>query len=351
MREDNPFYLNFGLKPENYIDRLMQSKEICSTFESENNNQNVYMISGVRGSGKTVLMSHISTYFNQKDDWIVVELLSKVDMLEQLASNLYDADKMKLVFAKKSFDFSFYGMSFRIEGEKPISNIVSLLEKMFDHIVQAKKKVLICVDEVVKNDYVETFCQAFQLLLRKNYPIYLLMTGLYQNIYDLQNEKSLTFLYRAPKLYIEPLNQLAISNSYKKIFDIDEDTANSLAKMTKGYAYAYQLLGYLLWEQGDTSINDELLSKFDQYLYEYVYEKIWIELSTNDKKFMLAFKESEKLNFSEILQITNLDKKSASVYRDRLIKKGILSAPEYGKLVILLPRFKEFIKKISFFEE
>ena len=351
MKENNPFYLNFGLKPENYIERLKQSEEICSAFENETNTQNTYMISGVRGSGKTVLLSHIESYFDAKSEWICIELVSNMDMLEQLASKLYDSDKMKLLFSKKSFSFSFSGLSFKIEGEKPISNIVSLLEKLLEHINSAKKKVLICVDEVVKNEFVSTFCQVFQLLLRKNYPIYLLMTGLYQNVYDLQNEKSLTFLYRSPKIIIEPLNLVAISNSYKKIFNIDESTANNLAKMTKGYAYAYQVLGYLLWEQGNAIINDGIITKFDQNLYEYVYEKIWAELSLNDKKFLSAFEQNDNMEISKILVITGFDKKTASVYRDRLIKKGILKNSGYGKLDIILPRFKEFIKNITFFKD
>ena len=35
-----------------------------------------------------------------------------------------------------------------------------------------------------------------------------------------------------------------------------------------------------------------------------------------------------------------------SVYRDRLLKRGIIEAPEYGKLYLKLPIFYEFIKII-----
>ena len=57
-----------------------------------------------------------------------------------------------------------------------------------------------------------SFAHDFQSLLRDDYPVFALMTGLYENIYDLQNEKSLTFLYRAPKIILEPLNYTAIKN-------------------------------------------------------------------------------------------------------------------------------------------
>lgn len=69
------------------------------------------------------------------------------------------------------------------------------------------------------------------------------MTGLYKNLSSFVKEKSLTFLYRAPKIFLKELNMMAISNSYKKIFNIGELESLKLAKFTLGYAYAYQLIG------------------------------------------------------------------------------------------------------------
>ena len=74
------------------------------------------------------------------------------------------------------------------------------------------------------------------------------MTGLYDNLYNLQNEKTLTFLYRAPKIILDPLNYTAIVSHYKKTFDIDNEKAERMAKLTKGYSFAFQVLGYLRWE-------------------------------------------------------------------------------------------------------
>ena len=69
------------------------------------------------------------------------------------------------------------------------------------------------------------------------------MTGLYENIYELQNDKALTFLYRAPKLILEPLNYTAVRKSYADIFQIDLETAEKMTSLTKGYPFAYQVLG------------------------------------------------------------------------------------------------------------
>ena len=341
---NNPFELTFGLKPSNYISRLKQSDEIISNFKSKTGNKS-FLITGVRGTGKTVMLSHISKQFENEKNWIVIELIPNYDMLEQFASALYDSSIMNKIFNNKTFGFSFSGISFSIIGEKPITNVISLIEVLLDRIKKCDKSVLIAVDEVSNNDYVKTFTQAFQLLIRKEYPIHLLMTGLYQNIYELQNDKDLTFLYRAPKISLEPLNLAAITNSYQELLNITKEEALLLAKETKGYAYAYQVLGHLVFERQNPKLDDKLYAKYDQYLEEYVYEKMYSELSSNDKKILKAFTSDDINSVDNLLLKSKMKKNVFSVYRDRLIKRGIIESPEYGKLLLKLPRFYEFLER------
>ena len=341
---NNPFELTFGLKPSNYISRLKQSDEIISNFKSKTGNKS-FLITGVRGTGKTVMLSHISKQFENEKNWIVIELIPNYDMLEQFASALYDSSIMNKIFNNKTFGFSFSGISFSISGEKPITNVISLIEVLLDRIKKCDKSVLIAVDEVSNNDYVKTFTQAFQLLIRKEYPIHLLMTGLYQNIYELQNDKDLTFLYRAPKISLEPLNLAAITNSYQELLNITKEEALLLAKETKGYAYAYQVLGHLVFEKQNPKLDDKLYAKFDQYLEEYVYEKMYSELSSNDKKILKAFTSDDINSVDNLLLKSKMKKNVFSVYRDRLIKRGIIESPEYGKLLLKLPRIYEFLER------
>lgn len=340
----NPFELTFGLKPSNYISRMRQTDEICNDFSNPSPSNHVYMITGTRGSGKTVLLSSIASNFAEKESWMVVELIPSIDMLEQLASKLYDSSVLHRIFNGKTFGFSFHGASFSIKGEKPVTNVVSLLEILMEKLNKKKARLLICVDEVSNNPFVKSFIQSFQLLLRKKHQIYLLMTGLYQNIYELQNDKSLTFLYRAPKILLEPLSLSSISNSYMDLLGLTSEEALNAAKITKGYAYAYQVIGHLLFTSKKKKMDRKLLSEFDQYLQEYVYDKTWSELSENDKKVLLAFESDEYNRVSDLINKTKMNKKTFSVYRDRLIKRGIIRNVEYGKLSINFPRFSAFLK-------
>ena len=66
----------------------------------------------------------------------------------------------------------------------------------------------------------KVFANAFQIFVRQDLPVYLIMTGLYENIYELQNQKSLTFLYRAPKIQLQPLNIGTMTENYQKVFEL-----------------------------------------------------------------------------------------------------------------------------------
>ena len=39
-----------------------------------------------------------------------------------------------------------------------------------------------------------------------------------------------------------------IAKEYKNVFGIDDDKASEMAKLVKGYPYAYQVLGYLCYK-------------------------------------------------------------------------------------------------------
>ena len=74
------------------------------------------------------------------------------------------------------------------------------------------------------------------------------------------------------------------------------------------------------------------------------YETIWSELSEKDKDVLYALALSKTLSgkVEDIRKHLNMTSNSFTTYRSRLLKKGIVHSPEYGRLAFSLPRFKEF---------
>ncbi|MDY3997810.1 MAG: ATP-binding protein [Blautia sp.] len=341
---NNPFTLSFGKRPVQYISRITQTNQIIDSFIAEVPSNQIFMITGVRGSGKTVMMTNIAGEMRRNKEWIVLELNPTRDLLQSLAAKIYSLPEMHDRFLKAKLDFSAFGLGVSVENAAPVTDIENVIECMLDQIKKARKRLLITVDEVVKSEYIKVFASSFQILLRQDYPIYLLMTGLYENLYELQNDKSLTFLYRAPKVILEPLNYTAVRKHYQDIFGIDMETASVMTSLTKGYPFAFQVLGYLYWENRATKSIEEILPEYDQYLEEYVYSKIWSELSEVDKKILETLSTIEDNRVKTIREHLDMKSEQFSVYRERLKRKGVISTKEYGKISMALPRFEEFVK-------
>lgn len=342
---ENPFSLSFGKEPLSLIDRDRQKREVLDAFQGENPANQVCMITGVRGSGKTVMLTEIAKYFREKPEWIVVDLTPERDMLQSMAAALSNENELIEIFRNAKLNLSFLGLGVEIDGVPPITDLGIAIEKMLERIREKKKKVLLTVDEAVCNQAMREFISMFQIYVRRDFPVFLLMTGLYENIYELQNEKTLTFLYRASKLELQPLNIGMISNKYKEIFHLDETDAIQMAKETKGYPFAFQVLGYLCWKEKEHWT--KILPEYGQYLEEYVYEKLWSELSEQDKQVLCAMTEAEDGKVITIRNITGQPSNQFSVYRNRLLKKGILISPAYGCLDFALPRFREFVMTVA----
>ena len=115
----NPFTLVLGKSPLESISRLAQTNEIIDSFSSEWMNQQIYMITGVWGSGKTVMLTDISKHFRKDKDWIVIELNPDRDLLYSFAAKLYDQKNLKDLFIKAKLDLSVLRIGVSIEKSNP----------------------------------------------------------------------------------------------------------------------------------------------------------------------------------------------------------------------------------------
>ena len=170
------------------------------------------------------------------------------------------------------------------------------------------------------------------------------MTGLYENVDNLQNADTLTFLYRAPKVHLAALNIGAIQRNYETNFNLSDEAALTMARKTKGYAFAFQALGYVTWENREKSEGDIEVS-YRQYLEEFVFEKIWSELSNKDRQVLCAIGTDDKVAIKDVREAANMSSSLFSTYRERLSKKGIIDTSEYGYVQFALPEFAAFVKR------
>lgn len=350
----NPFSTTFSKYPEYTYITTGEPSEIVENFSYDTPSESVYKITGIRGSGKTVILASVQDTIKSKsyadNGWLVYTLNPARDMLSQIASYLYNEKFIKDSIKSRSVTLSATVLGtggtigYSDEKDDRYFDIGVEIRRMLDVIRKKHKKILICIDEVSKTQDMVVFALEFGGWLISGYPVYLVCTGLYENITELGNTKNLTFFRRGTTIETRPLNYIRMSEMYRNKLNIDADTAKRLASITKGYAYAYQQLGALYFKNGKTESLEEITDELKRELFSYSYEKIWEELSDEDRFLAALLTDKEEYKRSEILQAMGDKSMNYSVYRDRLLKKGVITARQ-GYIGLNPPFFAEYIRE------
>lgn len=350
----NPFTTTFSKMPEYTYISTEQTAEILENFSYGSPSESVYKITGVRGSGKTVILAKVEEALRtgqfHEEGWIVCDLNPTRDLLMQLAAILAKEGfgsenvKSRSVNVSATVLGTGGGIGYASEKDDKFFDIGVELEEMIQKAAQANRKLFIGIDEVSKTTEMVIFASEFGKWIRAGYPVYLVCTGLYENIRDLCNVKNLTFFRRATTIQTAPLNMVRMSEMYKTKLDIVLDEAKTLAVLTKGYAYAFQELGVLYFKKKESETLDDVIPQLKSELFAYSYEKIWEEMSEGDRFLTKLLVDQEEYKRDEILTLMGCRANNYSMYRDRLLKKGILFARQ-GYISLALPYFADYVKE------
>lgn len=344
----NPFTTTFSKIPLlSYIQRDEISK-ILENFSYDEPSESVYKITGARGSGKTIILAKIEEGLSKDENWCVCRLSVNRDMLTQLLGDLINKGVIKNKGKITGLNLSATilgnggGIGFNKENIAKIDQGAEL-DDCFQKLKDTETKILIGIDDVSRTTHMIEFASEFSKWLRAGYHVYLVCTGLYENIENLSNVKNLTFFRRATTIQSKTLNNVRMVEMYKKTLGVDADKAKYLAALTKGYAYAFQKLGSLYFES-DTKNMDDIIAELKAELYSYSYEKIWEEL-TDEDRFLVSLLKKDNVEYKRETLVKEMGSKHANynVYRDRLIKRGLINNRQ-GTISLALPFFAEYMK-------
>ncbi len=350
----NPFSTTFSRFPEYTYISTMEPLEIVDNFSYDRPSEAVYKITGIRGSGKTVILAGVQEKIKSKpfvdNGWCVYTLNPSRNMLKQFAAYLYnekfikDSVKSRSISLSASFLGTGGGIGYSKEEDDKYFDIGIEIRKMLDVVKKKNKKILICVDEVSKTQDMVVFALEFGGWLISDYPVFFVCTGLYENVMEIGNVKNLTFFRRGTTVETKPLNFIRMSEMYKEKLGVDSDTAKDMAEITNGYAYAFQQLGALYFKNGKNESLERIVDELKSELFSYSYEKIWEELSREDRFLASLLTEKKDYKRNEILELMGEKSGNYSVYRDRLLKRGIITS-KHGYIGLNPPFFSDYIRE------
>ena len=360
MNTNNPFTTTPGIAGEAYIDNNY-ANEIIQSFESKYSTQYVYKILGQRGSGKSVEYAKVMNHFSLKDkEWKVYGLSSGGDPIQVWLSALSREPEIDSLVASTEISEnvegggSLFGM---VEAKGTLSHTVSKtpnphffsdedsLEYMCETLCIKGYKILIGIDDIVKTPNTIRFLSIVgKLLLNGKINLHFVCTGLYKNIEDFTNEAHLSFFVRPASLVVDGLGEISISLMYQKLLGLDAKKALEYAKITMGYAWGYQLLGYILFNKGKDTPMPEILEEFDSEMAQ-TYDLIWNSMTDAEQKLVKIIAETSSEKREDIE--AKMEKTGYDSLRQRLSSKHIIKAYKIGTtgyVKILLPRYKEYIE-------
>lgn len=356
----NPFNPSFGKRPSHFLGREEITRSIISTVDDENSPWRTTLITGVRGSGKTALLSDIRINLNNLDA-VAIYVVPNEALLDNVLVQLYRQLPNTLsntLPELKSLSVSL-GVTVGFEKKKKAPQFTETFSDQFfeliDIYMKQDKHILFLVDEAQKHTSdMQVFITAYQDLVMREYSVSMVMAGLPSVISDLLNDDVLTFMRRAKQVELENVELAIVVYEFNKVFTsaeyaIPEEIVSKAAVATRGYPYLIQLVGYYLWDnmhsRNDADMLDDALFKSKAELFRNVHKLIYSALSARDREFLFAMSEDEdSSSVSDIGERMQKKKNFISLYRERLISAGIIKPAGHGLLCFNYPYMREFLQ-------
>lgn len=357
----NPFDISFTTVPDVYIQTDTLLKAVNTIVGSAS--ANAYFITGVRGSGKTVMLNRLVqelTRLSSKDlGYKFVEV--KLPDSENLITDLFTGLKMLLEPFNsdlKKISVSFPEV-FSLSAEWDTNHIPASMNMAILQMVKVLSKrgfhILITMDEIKITPELKRLAQLFNAMKSYQLNASLLISGLPEMIDRIRNEENLTFLYRAARFYTDTLSGFAMAENYIKYLQCSNEFAEYLARLTKGYPFAFQVFGYILYNKiyapgygqpvWNKQLVDSILPDVKNLLFDKAYVKLYEGLPEQER-YYLKFVD-DHLRLTDMADKMGWKTGHVGRYRSILLRKRLIVSLQRGYVDYALPYFGYYIKQTT----
>lgn len=366
----NPFTPSFGTTPPLLVGRdeaIWAFAEALDTGVGDP--YRAMLLTGTRGSGKTVLLNALEDQARQRG-WAVVSQTARSGMLAEMVQTrlpraaidaLGRQDRSNVTGASASA----FGVGASItrevhpaEGPEP-----DLRDRLFDLADMLDEKnragVLISIDEIHRSalDDLRVIAQEVQHAFREGRQVAFISAGLPESVSDLLNENVLTFLRRAERYSLGPVDDSDVADALATPIarlghDITDEALDIATAGTGGYPYLIQTVGYESWRlarDGTTITADHARTGVDaarRRVGRLVHDPTLAALSAIDKSYLVAMAVDDgPSNTGDIARRISQTPQYAGTYRKRLLEHGLIRSPGRGYVDFTLPYLREYLRE------
>ena len=356
----NPFTPTFGQVPANMAGRDRLLREMAMAFSAQTRAPELTMLlSGARGSGKTVLLASIAGEA-ERSGWIGVSTVAAEGMLEDIyvqanekASHLVDISGGDRSLTGVGIG-QILSLEWERDGERP-SNWRLRMQKLIAALEEAGSGLLILVDELDPSiEEAVQLASIYQLFVMEDRRVALVMAGLPYNIERAKGDKRISFVRRAQQRKLGRVADVEVGEAIRKTVvdggrSIGDEALGVAVSAAAGFPFMIQLVGYRMWgrspESDEITVEDARVGSAlaQEELRSYVLESTYRDLSDGDVAFLKAMlPDGGQSLMKDVAARMGKSSSYASTYRERLLRQGVIGEPDRNAVGFELPGFREY---------
>ncbi|MDR1014201.1 MAG: ATP-binding protein [Coriobacteriales bacterium] len=355
---NNPFTPVFGSEPLYLAGRKKLVSDVLRGLENGPGDPNrTTVFTGARGSGKTVLLSHIASAAEGMG-WIAAQVAAGPDMLLDLMDQVEKSGREFLPAQPSSrlseLTLGGFGAARELQPPKQLGWRAQM-ESHLDALDAQNVGLLFTVDEVkaTEPDLIR-FVSVFQFFVRDRRNVALLMAGLPGNVVQMLRVDSISFMRRAFQRTLDPLQQPETRQLIRDTVEatgrsIDDRALRAAANATSGLPFLIQLIGYHAFNQSNRetiSLKDTEAGIIDsrEDMRNMVLNATLNDLSEVERRFLHAMALDERESrVADIAARLGESSQYVGTYRRRLISQGVIAPAGRGKLTFAMPMLRELL--------
>jgi Cdc6-like AAA superfamily ATPase len=358
MTAANPFTPIFGNEPPILAGRTRLIQDVLAGLENGPGDPNrATIFTGPRGSGKTVLLTKIAEDAEQIG-WVSVRVVAADGMLDILLEQL-ERNRVGFIPPEQrshitGVQAAGFGVTRQVEPKRELS-WYSKMDTYLDYLAEAGVGLLITVDEVTSRvKELILLISHFQQFVSAKRNVALIMAGLPNNVIQMFQHESISFLRRAFLRTLEPISKAEVGVVMRKTVElggktIKKETLGIAAEATEGFPFMIQLVGYHMFNQAsektitDVDVTDGIeIARAD--MEHMIIDATIKDLSDMDLKFLIAMLEDQgESRMASITKRLDTSSSNAGYYRKRLINLGIITPVGRGKVSMNIPLLRDWL--------
>lgn len=365
----NPFTPSFGVTPPLLVGRDDVIESFAEGLDSSvGHPSRGLLITGARGSGKTVLLNRLEDEARARG-WATVAVTTKPGMADELTNSRLPERARELFGGSQRSTITSVNLSILGLGagatrtvaaeDHPAPDLRSRLFAFADEIEADRGAgVLVSIDEVHKAALADLreIGQVVQHAFRERKNVAFVAAGLPDSVSDLLNDDVLTFLRRAERYEMASVDPGDVERALEEPIrdrkrSIDRGALDRAVVGTGGYPFLIQSVGFETWKasRGAETISidhaEQGVTTARRRIGRLVHEPSLSQLSDTDRTFLVAMAiDDGPSRTGDIVVRMNVIRQYVNTYRVRLLEAGLIVSAGHGRIDFALPYLREYLR-------